>query len=79
LALSTKRPAMPNLTGWFSTIMLAGGAFFGGRVFGSRRRCRSGPFQGTHSHTLSAQATRTAIATARIEERSIQPCRTSDS
>jgi hypothetical protein len=29
LALSAKRPAMPNLTGWFNTIMLAGGrAFF---------------------------------------------------
>jgi hypothetical protein len=27
-ALSAKRPPMPNLTGWFSTIMLAGGAFF---------------------------------------------------
>lgn len=29
LALSAKRPALPNLTGWFNTIMLAGGrAFF---------------------------------------------------
>ncbi len=28
LALSAKRLAMPNLTGWFNTIMLAGGGAF---------------------------------------------------
>lgn len=55
LGLSAKHLAMPNLTGWFNAIMLAGGrAFFPAAAVCPVPAGRSGAFHGTHSHSLSA-------------------------